>query len=98
MGSTRPTRRTRPRTASRSGTPTSEGEATTTERRRYADASHPRPPDRARADRHGQSHGRPTTTPDIAALAFEERLAMMIDREAIERENKRLTARLKFAC
>jgi DNA replication protein DnaC len=36
--------------------------------------------------------------PDIAALAFEERIAMMIDREAIERENKRLATRLKFAC
>src|SRR5947207_8784671 len=36
--------------------------------------------------------------PDIAALAFEERIAMMIDRETIERENKRLTTRLKFAC
>ena len=36
--------------------------------------------------------------PDIAVLAFEERIAMMIDREAIERENKRLTTRLKFAC
>jgi DNA replication protein DnaC len=36
--------------------------------------------------------------PDIAALAFEERIGMMIDREAIERENKRLTTRLKFAC
>jgi HEAT repeat protein len=36
--------------------------------------------------------------PEIAALAFEDRLAMMIDREAIERENKRLTTRLKFAC
>ena len=36
--------------------------------------------------------------PDITALAFEERIAMMIDREAIERENKRLTTRLKFAC
>src|SRR6266704_3557527 len=36
--------------------------------------------------------------PDIAALAFEERIAMMIEREAIERENKRLTTRLKFAC
>jgi DNA replication protein DnaC len=36
--------------------------------------------------------------PDIAALAFEDRIAMMIDREAIERENKRLTTRLKFAC
>jgi hypothetical protein len=36
--------------------------------------------------------------PGIAALAFEERLAMMIDREAIEGGNKRLTARLKLAC
>ena len=35
--------------------------------------------------------------PDVAALAFEERIAMMIDREAIERENKRLVTRLKFA-
>jgi DNA replication protein DnaC len=35
--------------------------------------------------------------PDVAALAFEERLAMMIDREAIERENKRLERRLKTA-
>lgn len=35
--------------------------------------------------------------PDIAALGFEERLGLMIDREAIERENKRLTTRLKFA-
>ena len=30
--------------------------------------------------------------PDLAALDFEERLALMIDREAIERENKRLVA------
>jgi DNA replication protein DnaC len=36
--------------------------------------------------------------PDVATLAFEERIAMMIDREAVERENKRLTTRLKFAC
>src|SRR6202166_708582 len=35
--------------------------------------------------------------PDIAALAFEERLALMVDREAIERENKKLVSRLKFA-
>ena len=34
---------------------------------------------------------------DIAALSFEERLALMVDREAIERENKRLISRLKFA-
>src|SRR3982074_324849 len=35
--------------------------------------------------------------PDVATLPFEERLAMMIDREAIERENKRLDPRLKAA-
>jgi IstB-like ATP binding protein len=35
--------------------------------------------------------------PDIAALAFEERLGLMIDREATERDNKRLATRLKFA-
>src|SRR5262249_35311143 len=34
---------------------------------------------------------------DLAALDFEERLALMIDREAIERENKRLVTPLKFA-
>jgi hypothetical protein len=35
--------------------------------------------------------------PDVAALAFEERLALLVDREAIERQNKRLVSRLKFA-
>ena len=35
--------------------------------------------------------------PDVAALAFEERLGLLVDREAIERENKRLVSRLKFA-
>src|SRR5438105_2017032 len=35
--------------------------------------------------------------PDIAALSFEERLALRVDREAIERENKKLVSRLKFA-
>jgi DNA replication protein DnaC len=35
--------------------------------------------------------------PDHTALDFEERLGLMIDREAIERENKRLASRLKFA-
>ena len=34
---------------------------------------------------------------DLTALDFEERLALMVDRETIERENKRLVARLKFA-
>ena len=35
--------------------------------------------------------------PDMAALSFEERLALMVDRETIDRENKRLVSRLKFA-
>lgn len=33
--------------------------------------------------------------PDIAALTFEEGLALLVDREATERENKRLVARLR---
>ena len=35
--------------------------------------------------------------PDVEALTFEERLGLLVDREAIERENKRLVSRLKFA-
>ena len=35
--------------------------------------------------------------PDIAALPFDDRLGLLVDREAIDRENKRLTSRLKFA-
>ena len=35
--------------------------------------------------------------PDIEALAFEERLALLLEREVTERENKRLAARLRFA-
>jgi DNA replication protein DnaC len=35
--------------------------------------------------------------PDVAALAFEERLGLMVDCEALERQNKRLVTRLKFA-
>ena len=35
--------------------------------------------------------------PDIATLAFEERLALLVDREATERDNKRLVSRLRFA-
>jgi DNA replication protein DnaC len=36
-------------------------------------------------------------SPDIAALSFEERLGLMVDREAAERDTKRLATRLKFA-
>jgi DNA replication protein DnaC len=35
--------------------------------------------------------------PDIATLDFEERLALMVDRETTERENRRLATRLQFA-
>ena len=35
--------------------------------------------------------------PDMSALDFEERLALMVDRETTERENKRLVSRLRFA-
>jgi DNA replication protein DnaC len=35
--------------------------------------------------------------PDVAALAFEERLALLVDRESLERENTRLVRRLKTA-
>ena len=35
--------------------------------------------------------------PDIAALAFDERLALLVDREATERDNRRLITRLRFA-
>ena len=36
-------------------------------------------------------------SPDIAALSFEERLGLMVDREAAERDTKRLATRLRFA-
>ena len=36
-------------------------------------------------------------SPDLTALSFEERVAIMADREAAERDTKRMTARLKFA-
>ena len=35
--------------------------------------------------------------PDLGALSFEERVGIMADREAAERDTKRMTARLKFA-
>lgn len=37
------------------------------------------------------------SSPDLAALSFEERVGIMADREAAERDTKRVTARLKFA-
>ena len=35
--------------------------------------------------------------PDLAALSFEERVGIMADREAADRDTKRMSARLKFA-
>ena len=35
--------------------------------------------------------------PDIAALTFEERFGLLVDRECTERENRRLTTRLRQA-
>jgi len=37
------------------------------------------------------------SSPDLAALSFEERVGIMVDREAAERDTKRVAARLKFA-
>ena len=36
-------------------------------------------------------------SPDLDALSFEERVGLLVDREAAERDTKRLTPRLKFA-
>jgi DNA replication protein DnaC len=36
-------------------------------------------------------------SPDLGALSFEERVGIMADREAAERDTKRMTTRLKFA-
>jgi len=36
-------------------------------------------------------------SPDITTLGFEERLGLLVDHEAAERENRRMTTRLKFA-
>src|SRR6266702_3977356 len=35
--------------------------------------------------------------PAVASLTFEEPLGLLVDREAVERESKRLVTRLKFA-
>ena len=35
--------------------------------------------------------------PDIHEMSFEERLGLLVDREAAERENRRLTSRLRRA-
>lgn len=38
-----------------------------------------------------------SATPDISELSFEERLGLLVDREMTERENRRMTSRLRRA-
>src|SRR5271165_1616740 len=91
--------RTGVRTASPSVTPTSVAAATSTDRKGYAMLAHPTHerlialglPGMAKAFEDQRR------SPDIAALSFEERVGLMVDREAAERDTKRLTTRLKFA-
>jgi hypothetical protein len=37
------------------------------------------------------------TSPDLLALSFEERVGIMVDREAADRDTRRTATRLKFA-
>src|SRR3954454_21881434 len=110
-GSTRPTPIRKRRTARRSGTPTSEVVATTTDAIGYGATqrvmqtegetmlTHPTHDRMVALGLTGMAKAleEQRKQPDIAALGFEERLTLMVDREAIERENKRLVSRLKFA-
>ena len=38
-----------------------------------------------------------STIPDITDLSFEERLGLLVDREMTERDNRRMTSRLRRA-
>jgi hypothetical protein len=77
VGSIVPTRMTSHRTGHQSDTATSEALATTIkERRDDADIPNPRPR-RARTHRHGEGARRQQRQPDIATLAFEDRLALL---------------------
>lgn len=73
--------------------------ATIIERRpTRADTPHFRAPDRARLHRHGQGAGQTAQSEaTFESLDFEDRLGLLVDREAAERDPKRLIARLKFA-
>ncbi|MGC8462025.1 MAG: IS21-like element helper ATPase IstB [Candidatus Dormibacteria bacterium] len=44
-----------------------------------------------------QAYEEQLANPDTYALSFDERLGLLVDREAVEREGKRLTTRLRFA-
>src|SRR3954453_15214450 len=98
MASTGPTARGSHRKARRSGTATSAAVATTPEDRKTM-LTHPTHDRLIALGLTGMAKALEDQRrqPDVATLPFEERLAMMIDREAIERENKRLERRLKAA-
>src|SRR5882757_6606109 len=101
-------RRRRPR---RSGTATSVAPATTTEvlpgmelsggrrKERKAMLKHPTEERLAALGLTGMANAleEQRKQPDIAALSFEERCALLVDREATERDNKRLVTRLRYA-
>ena len=66
-------------------------------RKDNAHTSNRGPADRARAHRHGQGAGGAATSSPTSPRSLRGALALLVDREAIERENKRLVSRLKFA-
>ena len=44
-----------------------------------------------------EAYGDQLNNPHLSDLSFDERLQLLIDRESIQRENRKLTTRLKFA-
>src|SRR5262245_47988435 len=111
MGSTGPLHANRRRTPRRSGTATSAAPATTTKepmpgmaqsggRRTRAMLKHPTEERLAALGLTGMAKAleEQRKQPDIAALGFEERFALLVDREATERDDKRLRTRLRYAC
>ena len=112
-GSIGPSRTTQRRTRPPCCTPTSVTVAVPVARKTDACPPDPGTPHRTRPDRHGRRSTSATTpsaglppaspmeplpaTPDITAMGFEKRLALLLDGETMERDNKRLVARLRFA-
>src|SRR6266705_2395333 len=99
MASTKLTRARRRRRSRRSGTATSAAPATTTEQRRSSMLVHPTHNRLVALGLIGMAKAleEQRKQPDVAALDFDERLALLVDRETTERENKRLASRLRFA-
>lgn len=66
------------------------------------DSRHAAPPDPGQApdpapEWHAQALSEQLKTPGIDSLSFEERLGLLVDRELTEREDKRLSSRLRLA-